>query len=592
MTRSTARSSTRSTTGLTEGVDHSSDNPRRLKKIMVLFFLSLAIPSAILIYKSLEQLQWEAYYQHRQIAEDLASRIDERLNGFLKIEQARPFEHYLFDQTQTQFQRQAQNNPVENVIGRSPISNYPPRNTFPGLVGYFQIAPDGEFSTPLLPINLPGDSISSIESNISASEFEQRQSLQLQIEQILTNNNLLAANANSNTNVNNKNARQRITSDDDVALSSGSRYIESNKSRFIEQPRSESTPIYSSDQESAISVAESPVASVSRSAPSQAAFDKITLENSAPEQQRKKVTTAKRNLGELSKLELDSPYSSKVAARQKKEKKSNLSSVKNVPGSQSDVAAIQKPTLRVEESVATQRRPLENLEESFAIQEEPLASQEEPSASLEEPSAVLEKLSARSNKTPANLELSLGADDLSAIQFFENEVDALELTLLDSGHWVLFRKVWREGQRYIQGLLIEQEPFLSAAFEQEYRSSLVSQMSQLALVYRGNVLSAYGNSVNSYRLANAGDLNGTLLYRSRMSAPFNDLEGLYTINRLPSAAGSDVIWWSAIVLAAVLLLGTYAMYRFSLGSLKLVEQQQNFVSAVSHELKTPLTSKL
>ena len=202
----------------------------------------------------------------------------------------------------------------------------------------------------------------------------------------------------------------------------------------------------------------------------------------------------------------------------------------------------------------------------------------------------LEEPLAKQNETSTALDKDLSSVDLSAIEFFENEVDALELTLLDSGHWVLFRKVWREGQRYIQGLLIEQEPFLSAAFEQEYRNSLVAQMSQLALVYRGNVLLAYGNSVNSYRLASTGDLNGTLLYRSRLSAPFNDLEGLYTINRLPSAAGSNVIWWSALVLATVLLLGTYTIYRLSLGSLKLVEQQQNFVSAVSHELKTPLTS--
>jgi hypothetical protein len=41
------------------------------------------------------------------------------------------------------------------------------------------------------------------------------------------------------------------------------------------------------------------------------------------------------------------------------------------------------------------------------------------------------------------------------INTFESEIDPLEFSLLDSGHFVLFRNVWREGERYIQGLLVD-----------------------------------------------------------------------------------------------------------------------------------------
>ena len=43
-----------------------------------------------------------------------------------------------------------------------------------------------------------------------------------------------------------------------------------------------------------------------------------------------------------------------------------------------------------------------------------------------------------------------------SVRIFESEIDPFEFSLLDSGHFVLFRKVWRDGQRYIQGLLLEQ----------------------------------------------------------------------------------------------------------------------------------------
>ena len=46
----------------------------------------------------------------------------------------------------------------------------------------------------------------------------------------------------------------------------------------------------------------------------------------------------------------------------------------------------------------------------------------------------------------------------------------------------------------------------------------------------------------------------------------------------------------ALLLTLVLCGGFYLLYRLGLGQIQLARQQQDFVSAVSHELKTPLTS--
>jgi signal transduction histidine kinase len=162
--------------------------------------------------------------------------------------------------------------------------------------------------------------------------------------------------------------------------------------------------------------------------------------------------------------------------------------------------------------------------------------------------------------------------------------------LLNSGHFVLFRKVWRDGERYIQGMLIEQHTFIRDAIDRRFRDTGLSAMSDLIIAYRDDVLhTATGVRYDSY-VSRAGDLDGSLLLRSRLSAPFDSLELIYTVNRLPPGPGAGVLGWVSLVLVLVLCCGFYALYRMGLSQIHLARQQQDFVSAVSHELKTPLTS--
>ena len=61
------------------------------------------------------------------------------------------------------------------------------------------------------------------------------------------------------------------------------------------------------------------------------------------------------------------------------------------------------------------------------------------------------------------------------IRTFESEIDPFDLSLLDSGHFVLFRKVWRDGQRYIQGALIDPQAFLSKVVKTAFEETALSQ---------------------------------------------------------------------------------------------------------------------
>jgi signal transduction histidine kinase len=176
------------------------------------------------------------------------------------------------------------------------------------------------------------------------------------------------------------------------------------------------------------------------------------------------------------------------------------------------------------------------------------------------------------------------------IRIFESEIDPFEFSLLDSGHFVLFRKVWRDGERYIQGLLLEQQVFLDAVIRDAFRDTALAGMSDLIVAYRGEVFSALPGQAARAPLASAAQLRGALLHQTRLSAPLSDMQLIFSVTRLPPGPGARVLGWVTVVLVLVLCGGFYLMYRLGAGQIALARQQQDFVSAVSHELKTPLTS--
>ena len=49
---------------------------RRLRTLLTVLFLALAIPTGAVIWQAYDQLKWEAWYQYRNQAEELTNRID------------------------------------------------------------------------------------------------------------------------------------------------------------------------------------------------------------------------------------------------------------------------------------------------------------------------------------------------------------------------------------------------------------------------------------------------------------------------------------------------------------------------------------
>ena len=104
-------------------------NPKRLRNLLVLFFMVLTIPTAGLIWQAYSQLKWEAFYQYRGMADELTRRIDTSLRSQVNTIENRSFTDYAF--------LVVSGDPAANFLQRSPLSEYPLTQDLPGVIGYF-----------------------------------------------------------------------------------------------------------------------------------------------------------------------------------------------------------------------------------------------------------------------------------------------------------------------------------------------------------------------------------------------------------------------------------------------------------------------
>ncbi|MEH6358619.1 MAG: HAMP domain-containing sensor histidine kinase [Pseudomonadales bacterium] len=415
-------------------------------------------------------------------------------------------------------------------LQRSPLSVFPAESEVPGLLGYFQVDAKGQLRTPIVPKANASD------YGISSAELQQRQQQETRIRGILDTNRLV---------------------------------------RKSDAPASQALGRVEAEQETAVSeeasVASAPeMASFSSSAP-RSDSDSYRYDDSSTDSQGQSV------FDELTTKNLKSPEDSRSAAEQVKDLK--LEDRYQVAAKKVEESKLaKKVTAKKQREVKSSRKEKVNLPEVVVEQE---ASPGRSLAGLSEGEFDL---------TEQALNQQVLNQQITRIRTFESEVEPLEFALLDSGHFVLFRRVWHDGERYIQGLLVDQNAFINQLIKPAFRESSLSSMSELIITYQGTVLQNLAAQYSRQYKPSASQTESDLLYQSRLIAPFGDIELIYTLARLPIGAGGQVIIWAALVLAIVLVGGLLMLYRLGIRQIALARQQQDFVSAVSHELKTPLTS--
>lgn len=500
---------------------------RRLRTLLGILFIALAVPTGAVIWQAWDQLKWESWYQYRNQAEDFTNRVDLAIADRVAVAEARNFTDFSFLAATTN----------ANVQQRSPLSVYPVPQDLPGVIGYFQVDPDGSFSTPLL----PDEGVSPDAAGITDEEFEDRRSLAENIRQVLADNQLVS---------------ERDLTGGRIRQQSGS-----FAPLTTAAAEGESEP--ESDYNVGLADAPAPRTSVLRSEVAEVTEDPgISYEQQAFDNLNQPAMT------------LEAPPTSAAL----EDYDDGRAAARSSAGGYGKVQDLQ-----LDEEL---QRKNEDIKRSID------EAEEERKDALEQDATRARRVE-RSvlPATPADKPGEAGKEEaVSVITTFESEIDPYQFSLLDSGHLVLYRNVWRDESRFIQGFLINQAEFSADVIETAFLATTLSDMSDLIVGYQDDVINVVRGSRYEMRMASGNDLGGSLLYRNRLSAPLDSLELIFTVNQMPPGPGAVVLGWTTIVIAMVFLGGFFALYRLGLSQIKLARQQQDFVSAVSHELKTPLTS--
>jgi signal transduction histidine kinase len=539
----------------------------RLKWLLAVFFLAMAVPTGALIWQAYSQLKWEAFHQYRGLAEDLTGRVDAQLTEMIATADARSFADYTF--------LNLTGETAYKFVERSPLSAYPVTEDLPGVMGYFQVDSNGSFSTPLL----PPEGADAEKLGIGADEYDDRLKLAQEIQTVLAENRLVQTRA-------------------DVGMRRDLLVPAEEAKADVEQDAKEQDELDGAESRSRQVTPGLESAPASLVVASSAAVEEETVGGFLDE------TSADKNAADDHAAEpeiiegfTDTSYSQQVfdelnqprAAVAESPSIVGISGLIDTParapaenqrsntiGKVADLnldADLQKKSESVERAGEEQRLEAGR---NYTLNRAKRREQIE----LPEAAAPADTQAIANVTGPTDLRIST----------FESEIDPLEFSLLDSGHFVLFRNVWREGERFIQGLLVDQRTFVSGAIERTFHASPLSEMTNLIVGYRDDVIGFFPGPAYSGYPGSAGELQGALLYSSRLSAPLDGLELIFSVNQLPQGPGAAVLGWVTLVLAMVFVGGFITLYRLGLSQINLARQQQDFVSAVSHELKTPLTS--
>jgi len=152
--------------------------------------------------------------------------------------------------------------------------------------------------------------------------------------------------------------------------------------------------------------------------------------------------------------------------------------------------------------------------------------------------------------------------------------------VIDGNHLVLSRTVVQAGQAYRQGLLVDIQQLAAWLREQGVGSP--------AAALAGYAAVSFATPFSSAPAAPSGA--ATFLYQHRFAEPFADLAARLVLRPLPGIGSATYVYALCALLLATAVLGLAALYRMVSVVVSFAERRGNFVAAVSHELKTPLTA--
>jgi signal transduction histidine kinase len=164
------------------------------------------------------------------------------------------------------------------------------------------------------------------------------------------------------------------------------------------------------------------------------------------------------------------------------------------------------------------------------------------------------------------------------------EVDPMQSVFIDDSQVFVFRRIVINNEVYRQGFVLVVKEFLSHLAGEYFVNQPMARFANLRLrvMDQGRELAA----------VQAGVVAGhpTFSLDRAFPRPFSFLRAVLSCDEIPRSEGRRTLNIMMIVLAAIILMGLFAIYQSARTVMDLSERRSGFVSSVTHEVKTPLTN--
>jgi signal transduction histidine kinase len=161
--------------------------------------------------------------------------------------------------------------------------------------------------------------------------------------------------------------------------------------------------------------------------------------------------------------------------------------------------------------------------------------------------------------------------------------DPFQARLVDQTYLVFYRKVWVDHRQYLQGFAVELEKFYSWLMDGSFANSELPDFALARLELSRAPLAQYGIIDLS--------IDGLPpLFERALGYPLNLFDWSVYAARLPRVGTRWFLNALSIAMGLLATIGLYLIYRSASAQVTFSQKRQDFVSAVTHELKTPLTS--
>jgi len=167
---------------------------------------------------------------------------------------------------------------------------------------------------------------------------------------------------------------------------------------------------------------------------------------------------------------------------------------------------------------------------------------------------------------------------------FQVEVAPLQSVFIGDDQVFIFRRIMINQKIYRQGFILKVQAFLNHLAQNYFLAQPMAEFANLRLQAMDQ-----GREIGRVE-AGVSSRDPEFILNRGFPSPFGFLNATLSCDDIPAATGRNTLMIMIIVLAAIFLIGLFAIYKSTQTIVDLSERRSQFVSSVTHELKTPLTN--